>query len=232
MRCRKVRSFLSTFSKGEASAGLMPKIEEHLKGCPSCRREEEIVNSVNKLVKASPRLETSDDFNTRLLNRIAHERFSETRTKAYMPGRIPRFGTFRLVSVAATAAIVMVFAFSLDFTGTLKSIGSPEMAISAGSTDNPAEDDLYMTVQPTDNPFLNERKTVSQVVQQYNRWRNYSKSLRAHSAAEKFSSGGGGMLLTSAQASPVSTNVRFRPVVKSYPIVPANQVTTNGRATY
>jgi hypothetical protein len=81
------------------------------------------------------------------------------------------------------------------------------------------DDDLYLTVQPTDNPLLNEHKSVSRMIEQYNRWREYSRALRANSGAEQFL--GGGHSVTLARSSAGSTsNIIFRPVVKDYLIVP------------
>jgi len=215
MRCRKVRSFLSTYCKGETSPQVSAEIKKHLEDCSSCRREESAYKSINKLVTDFPRLDTSDDFNARLFQKIGQEGFAERRTKAYMPKRVPIFGIARLAKAASVAIVVLALGIFLNLNGDLMN-SSPQMA-RLGSVGDAGEDDLYLTAQPVDNPLLNEHKSVSRMIEQYNRWREYSRSLRSNSGAEHFLGGGSGLALASARS---GSDIIIRPVVRNYLIVP------------
>lgn len=227
MRCRKVRFSLSTYSKGELPADLAADIKEHLSGCNSCRREAEIVFSMNRLVQEMPKVKTSSDFNARLMERVAREGRSPARSKAYLPGAIPRFNRTRLATLTATAVILLAVMLGVNFGGSILSPNAP-MTTSTGGM---ISDDLYLTVQPTNNPFLNERKTVSDVVKQYNRWREYSKSLRS-SGVEQYLGGTGSVLTSGQSTGSGSAEFRIRPVVRNYLITPENQTNVRRNATY
>lgn len=218
MRCRKVRSFLSTYSNGETSPEVSAEIKEHLEECNGCRREENVYKSMKHLVSDLPQIETSDDFTKKLFSKIGQEGFAEKRTKAYMPKRIPFFGVARLATAASVAVIVLTLGISFNLGDRLLFPNNPQIATTPG-IDNGRADDLYLTVQPTDNPLLNEHKSVSRMIEQYNRWRGYSRSLRTNSGAEHFLSGDPGITLASSQAGSRS-NIIVRPVVKSYLISP------------
>ncbi|MCK5125014.1 MAG: zf-HC2 domain-containing protein [candidate division Zixibacteria bacterium] len=224
MRCRKVRSFLSTFSKGETAPEVAARIEHHLDDCPSCRRELDVYRSLNKSYDDLPQLKASDDFNARLFQKIGQENFAEKRSKAYMPKRIPRFGSMRLATYAATAVIVLSLGFGMNFSNDFLAPSSPQVA----NTTNGQSDDLYLTAQPTDNPLLNERKSVSTMVQQYNRFREYSKSLRTNIAVEQLLSNASQTTLTASGMPATVPAFRVRPVVKNYLVIPnaANAINT------
>jgi len=92
-------------------------------------------------------LKVSDDFNTKLLNRIAQERFAETRTKAYLPRREPRLVWTKLVPAVVTTCLVIVASFY---------VLSPDVRQNSGIADSqaPALDNSYLTVLPTNNPNM------------------------------------------------------------------------------
>lgn len=148
MRCRKVRSFLSAYCSDELVGRRKLAMGEHLADCSSCRTEEVAYRSVYLATREVPTLKVSENFNAELLNRVAHERFAQTRTKAYQPKRAPIFSWARVVPVAASVmviALVGIFAFmpgARQITGTLTNN-------SGGNAD-----DLYLTVQPTNNPNM------------------------------------------------------------------------------
>jgi len=233
MRCRKVRSFLSTYCKGELAPRKTAAVETHLRECASCRREEEMYKSVNKLVVEMPSKTTSDDFTARLLQRIENERAVPQKSKVYMPGRIPKFGAGRLATISAVAVVVLAFAVGMNFTEKLLGPTSPGLVTADRGSNGAGDDNLYLTVQPVDNPLLNQRKSVSSIVKQYNRWREYSRSLRSHDAAEQFFNSGGNSILAASNTSTVDMNgVRVRPVIRNYLIVPGQQNTAVRRDTY
>jgi len=146
MHCRKVRSCLSAFCKGELTGGRQAEIAEHLVRCPECRREEAIFRELGNAMGKLPENKVSVDFNNRLLNRIAAERFRETRTKAYMPKHVPIFGWGKLIPVAATVSLVLAFVF----LGGMNLLHLQDGTALMTQTDraNNGLDDRYMTVQP------------------------------------------------------------------------------------
>ncbi|MCP4568047.1 MAG: hypothetical protein GY841_10755 [FCB group bacterium] len=225
MHCRKVRSCLSTYFRQELPADTAAGVKKHLEDCSSCQREAEMVRSVRGLVKEIKPIKASDGFNTALMQKIGQEGQIQNKNKARMPGRIPRFGMARLATVSAAAMVVLAFSISLNLTDYLNGSFSPPMA-EINSTPG-INSDRYLTVQPTDNPLLNERKSVSNMVKQYNRWREYSRSLRSGSA-DQFS---GNAVLASSRRN-VGENIWIRPVIKNYLVTPVRQRTINGRSTY
>lgn len=218
MRCRKVRSFLSTYCKGETSPNVTAEVKNHLEDCNSCRREENVFRSMNRLVSDLPEYKTSDDFTARLFEKIGQEGFDKRKTRAYRPRRIPIFGVAKLATAASVAVIVL--ALGIGFNAAEKFLLPPTqpMATATPVTDV-GSDDRYLTVQPTDNPLLNEHKSISRVIEQYNRWREYSRTLRVNSGAEHFLGDGQAITLASSRSG-MSSNFIARPVVKNYLIVP------------
>ncbi|MCK4462475.1 MAG: zf-HC2 domain-containing protein, partial [candidate division Zixibacteria bacterium] len=108
MRCRKVRSFLSAYCRDELQSNRRRQVSEHLLACPACRRQETVCRDMNTTLQEMPTLKATDGFNQRLLQRVAQERFAETRTKAYQPKSAPLFLWRKLVPVMATACIALL----------------------------------------------------------------------------------------------------------------------------
>ena len=146
MRCRKVRSLLSTYSRDELVGRQQAEVREHLAACADCRKEAATIASLRQAARELPRLSVSDDFTTKLLNKVAQERFAETRTRAYMPKRPPIVSWRVVVPALAMSALVLVVAVGLFLPGA----DNPGML--AGTQ---LGDDAYRTVQPQDNPNLN-----------------------------------------------------------------------------
>jgi hypothetical protein len=218
MRCRKVRSFLSAYYREETSAELSAKIKEHLSDCSSCRREAAAYRSMNELVKGLPQRQASSDFTSRLFQRIGQEGFARKKTRAYFPKRIPRFGAARLAAAASVAVIILSLGIGLNVGNRILFPTAPQMAGTTAMTD--IDDDRYLTVQPTDNPLLNEHKSVSRMIEQYNRWREYSKSLRVSSGSDQFLGGQGVSFASSHVINSGVSNIMVRPVIRDYLLVP------------
>ncbi len=174
MRCRKVRSLLSTYCNEELTGRQQVAVREHLAGCSACRREAAAFVSVRETSREMPKMSVSSDFNAQLLNRVAKERFAETRTRAFLPTKAP-FANWRLlVPAMASAALLIVVAIGVltpgheEFTGTF--------AVGGDLTD-----DSYMTVQPENNPnmtaSLEKDWTLSRVVARSERFSNIANSL-------------------------------------------------------
>jgi len=148
MRCRKVRSLLSAACFDELAARQQAVVKDHLASCPSCRKEASYYTSLRSAARDLPKQTLSEDFNTRLLNRIAQERFQETRTRAYLPSHAPRLSWRTLAPVLVTGCLVLVVAGNF-FVGDRPI--TPDAALSASPT---SEDNRYLTAQPSNNPNL------------------------------------------------------------------------------
>lgn len=147
MRCRKVRSFLSAYCNDELSGHRKLGVSDHLSSCSSCRKEEAIYYSINKAYAEIPGYKISKDFNNKLLNRIAQERFSETRTKAYLPKPAPIIAWGKALPAVVTSFLVIIVALS-SFSPLLKNKAG------LATADDNKLDDSYLTVQPINNPNL------------------------------------------------------------------------------
>lgn len=144
MHCRRVRSFLSAYSKGELSEKRSRAIADHLRNCPSCRSEESAAREIDLTIAKMSSPGVSPDFNARLLNRIAEERFSETRSRAYLPRkRVPVVNLTRVLAVAAATC----FVFALIFAGGFNNILQQHNDQTQIAETVPLNDD-YETVQP------------------------------------------------------------------------------------
>lgn len=148
MRCQKVRSYLSAYCRGELDGRRKLSIDEHLAECAECRHEEAVYLSINEASTKLTEIKVSADFNNSLLNRIAHERFAETRTNAYLPKEAPMFAWNKLVPAVASAAVVLLVAMSL-FIGS-----NGENRGQLGFAENTTNELDYLTVQPTNNPNM------------------------------------------------------------------------------
>ena len=146
MRFRRIRSLLSAFSNGELSGRKHETVRQAMLEDDTLRREDALYQTIGKTAKELPEKTVSDDFNARLLDRIAHERFAETRSKAYLPKAAPSPLFRRLVPVAAVAAVA-TFAFINSFVMNGEQAGG-DMAADDSSSDK------YMWVQPDHNPYM------------------------------------------------------------------------------
>jgi len=144
MRCRKVRSYLSAYCNNELSGRLKPVISEHLSTCSACRREEAVYRSISEATKKLSALPLKDDFNNRLFNRIAQERFAETRTKAFLPRRAPVVLWRQVIPAFVTTSLLILLAFvAFSPSNMHQSDGDLIQQL--------ALDDSYLTAQPVSN---------------------------------------------------------------------------------
>ncbi|MEA2030501.1 MAG: zf-HC2 domain-containing protein [candidate division Zixibacteria bacterium] len=145
MRCRKVRSYLSAYCGDELSGRRKLAVSEHLAACAECRRAEADYRS---LIEAGSQLSTvdvSENFNAKLLNRVARERFAETRTKAYLPRKAP---VVRWTTVVAPIAVTASLIFAFLMVGFQPGTDNFDPG-TARNTDN-----SYLTAQPVKNPNM------------------------------------------------------------------------------
>ncbi|MDF1545866.1 MAG: zf-HC2 domain-containing protein [bacterium] len=216
MRCQKARSFLSAYCNEELTGRKAQSVSEHLATCSDCHREEAFYRSLSDAGNSLAGLKVSGDFNARLLNRVAQERFAETRTKAYLPQRAPSVSWAKLLPATVAAcmiALVGVVSFqSLPF-------GADKQAVAVAS----GQDDSYLTVQPTSNPNLAAKLNKGwSLTDQLARAERISRISSSLSGAESFG-GSSGIHSVNAVSRSGSGRIPFadyvlhiRPVIKVY----------------
>ena len=151
MRCRKALSCLSAYSDGELIGRKLAAFQRHVSSCEPCRGEQALIISIRESGRrlAAPML--PDDFNAKLLNRIAQERFSETRTKAFLPRLSPPVGLARIVAAAATVGVVvMAIAGNELMSPDANETGKPSIVM---QSDGLGQDDSYLTARPVAMPM-------------------------------------------------------------------------------
>jgi hypothetical protein len=216
MRCRKTRSYLSAYCNDELGGRRKLAVSEHLSTCQECRREEELYRSMFGAAGEIPELKVSEDFNNKVLNRIAHERFAETRTRAYLPKSPPVFAWTKVVPALAAACLVVVV--------TMMTFGPQDDPGSPGFADGSARvDDSYLTVQPVHNPNmaakLNKNWSFDGQMAQAERINRISSSLSGNGTFGAYGSTTGLTRVSSASAEPVpfvKNYYRIRPVIRVY----------------
>lgn len=195
MRCQKLRSLLPAYCNGELAGPTLVTIERHFHTCPSCRqdlsahrlisggvsslkRDASVITNMEHITSSKeapvrpmfrPMYRVSEDFNTRLLDRIAEERYAEVRTQAHLPKKTPLFGWARIVPASVTLAALAVVAVGLSSeksndplqlskSGSEALISAPALAefdappLGERLGLNDKYMTAYMTAQPINNP--------------------------------------------------------------------------------
>ncbi len=68
MNCSEIKKRLSAFIDGETDGTVSRIIEQHLEGCPDCRKYLHEFNEVDDMVYALPKIEVSPDFTSRVVS--------------------------------------------------------------------------------------------------------------------------------------------------------------------
>ena len=215
MRCRKVRSYLSVYCREELGARRRLAVSDHLQNCPVCRQEEAAYRQLYESARVLPTPEVSADFNNRLLNRIAQERFAETRSKAYLPKAAPTLLWRKVVPAVATACLAVLVVINM--------IPRSDIAPARSADQGRRLDDSYLTVQPVSNPNM----TVP-LARDWSLSRQLARAERAGRISDAIipaSSFGGidyhtmmrsGLSLTGQPIPYLISGYRMRPVVRIY----------------
>jgi len=148
MHCQKVRSYLSAYCNDELAGRRFLAMSDHLAICQHCRTEEQNYRDLKRSGQEFSAFKVSEGFNNRLLDRIAQERFAETRTKAYFPKPAPSLLVRRVLPILATVFL----AVAMVITNYSPSKNSQPKNIASG--DNGQLDNSYLTAQPVNNPNL------------------------------------------------------------------------------
>ena len=229
MRCRRARSYLSAYCSDELNGRRKLAVSEHLSTCASCRKEEAFYRSLSGARSSVSTMKVSKDFNGALLNRIAQERFAETRTKAYMPHSARRVVWAKVLPVVVSTCVV---AFMAAF------MVSPSFrTVVPGSAGQVRLDDSYLTVQPTKNPnmtvSMHKGWSLDNQLARVQRVNDITNSVtRTGSFAQP-----AGMVLTSVTSRVNSmipyapTYYRYRPIIKVY-VLPEATSSKEASRTY
>ena len=148
MRCQKVRSYLSAYCNDELVGRRLMALGDHLTNCKSCRQDEQNFRAIIRSSKELKSFQVNEGFNNRLLDRIAHERFAETRTKALLPKAAPSLLVRRLLPAFVTAALIIFI--GINYFAAENNAGSNMTLANSSQSVN----DSYLTAQPLNNPNL------------------------------------------------------------------------------
>lgn len=222
MRCQKVRSCLSAFCNDELSGSAFAKVSDHLASCAGCRAEEQHFRALQKGKEELNVFRVSEGFNNRLLDRIAHERFAETRTKAYFPNNAPSIVIRRVVPILATSFLAVAL-IAVNFWPNFNSRpdGMANIAVNDVQLD-----DSYLTVQPVNNPnmmgTLRQGWTLSEQLARADRMNRISKQLTSGFSFDNYYQGNATNVSTrTLQPLPyVNGHYRIVPVIRVFE--PAN----------
>ena len=218
MRWQKARSFLSAYCNDELSNRRKLKVSRLLQTSKALQREEHDYRAMQESLKQLPSMGVSDDFNNKLLNKIAQERFKETRTKAYLPKAAPIFRWSRAIPALVSVSAAVLLAF-VAFSGPQSPVDNVGLAINAGGGY-----DAYLTAQPTNNPNvavpLAKNWSLNQQMASMERVRRLSESMRPTPGGFEFDNSlnhlAGARSMANQPIPYVPNYYKVRPVLKLY----------------
>jgi len=218
MRWQKARSFLSAYCNDELSNRRKLKVSRLLQTSKTLQREEQDYLAMQESLKQLPGMGVSDDFNNKLLNKIAQERFKETRTKAYLPKASPLFRWSRAIPAVVSVSAAILLAF-VTFTGPLSPVDGTGFAVNSGDGY-----DAYLTAQPTNNPNvavpLAKNWSLNQQMASVERVRRLSESMRPTIGGFEFDNSmnhlAGARSMANQPIPYVPNYYRVRPVLRLY----------------
>jgi hypothetical protein len=174
-----------------------------------------------------PSMAVSNDFNARLLNRVAQERFAETRSKAFLPRRAPILRWTTAIPAFVTTSVVVLLAF-VAFSGQFPHQGGLTANSKSGL------DESYRTVQPICNANntmnLNKNWSLNRQLAQAEKMYQISRVIIRQGAWGNFERSSGLLTASTGSSRPLpyrSNHYRVRPVVRRYvsPESPAEKET-------
>ena len=225
MRFRKTRSCLSAYSNDELDARQKEAVREQLAQDETLKREALVFKQIKDGCNELEDIELSDDFNARLLNRIAAERFAETRTKAYLPSRIP--GLWWRIAVPAMTTVVIA-CFGLVGYSAWQNLPEQFQATAQSGEQQLGEDDSYLYASSDKNPNLGRQalqgRSLSSLMARVDRANKISNWMTSGAqyvtnnqlASHQTWSG-------NARRSPIPFSIQFylvRPILKTKPLAP------------
>ena len=151
MNCQKIKKFLNSYIDQALDAGMAQQVDEHLKSCSACNKEYRRLNKIITSLNSLSSQPAPADFTQNLMAKISQEDIQiqsswadRIKKQIAIPGlSFPRkresIFSFRLAGAAATAVLVIFFAFTFIFnTPDTPSICSAEVQFSLRISDNKA----------------------------------------------------------------------------------------------
>jgi hypothetical protein len=195
----------------------------------SLKQEALIFKKIKDGTRQFEEIKLSDDFNTRLLNRIAQERFAETRTKAYLPSRVP--GLWRRIAVPAMTTMAVALFCLVGYSTYQNMPQSDQMLAQAVSPDQQlGDDDSYLYVSSANNPNLYRQahgRTLSTLMEQVDKADMISRQMA--SGAQYVTNNqlaGIHHWQSQGRTCPIPFTIQFyrvRPILKVQPVIPQVQ---------
>jgi anti-sigma factor RsiW len=105
MNCREVEELLGAFCEGSLGDDSRRQVADHLAGCAGCRQEKQVVARTLDALHGFERIEPSEDFSTRLWQRI--DRLETTRRALWLTA-VAAFVQRNRRAVAACAAVFVI----------------------------------------------------------------------------------------------------------------------------
>jgi len=141
MNCQKIIKLLNPYVDQVLDAESAQQVEEHLKSCSTCRKEYLELNNIISAVNSLSPQPAPENLTENIMAKISQEDVQiQSSWMDLLKKRIsiPRF-SFRLIGVAAAAALVVFFAFTFIFnTPDTSLICSAEVQFSLKINDNKA----------------------------------------------------------------------------------------------
>jgi anti-sigma factor RsiW len=108
MNCSEFVSRFTDYVDGAAPAGDVLAMEEHLRGCESCRRYKNVVEHGAQLLRSLPAPELREDFEPRLQHRLYHvlEERSPSEAAASRAPALTVFGIAVLLTAVAWSPLL------------------------------------------------------------------------------------------------------------------------------
>ena len=103
-KCKRIRKYLPGFIEGEIEANLKLDIERHLRACPDCRKEKELLARSWAILESWPAVEPSPNFKARFWQEV--EALEHRREKISWPYLFK----WRLAPVLAVVSILILTA--------------------------------------------------------------------------------------------------------------------------
>ncbi|NLY73946.1 MAG: hypothetical protein GX075_01415 [Firmicutes bacterium] len=106
MNCYNARKYLEELAAGEISSPLARRLQEHLRSCPGCREEYQMMKQALELMRSGQGIESRQRFNSVWRQRVRQEAIIK---EAGRRGFFAVFKTNTLIPALGVLAVALVF---------------------------------------------------------------------------------------------------------------------------
>ncbi|HWR83643.1 MAG TPA: hypothetical protein VN285_10090 [Candidatus Deferrimicrobium sp.] len=170
-------------------------------------------------------MSVAGDFNSKLLNRIAHERFAETRTKAFLPRRAPFVLWRQAIPAFVATSLIVLFAIVPFVRKEVPQFGTARVR-------QIGLDDSYLTVE-RGTATVGRDWSLGKQIARAERMERLSTTFAQREGWEHFDRTSGLATASSHDAMPIPYLPgyhKMRPVVRVYMSVPSPAAKEGERA--